>query len=241
MEGKLEVRNSKFEIPPGGSPSAMRTLVVRFRIAGALRFLSHAETSRVFQRACARAEVPVKYSEGFNPHPKLSLPLPRPVGVESDDELLVIRLSEEPQDAGGTYEARVRQTLQAVLPAGIDVAGVELAGSGSFQPRSVDYLFCLRADRAADLADRLRQRAQVILAGESWIVERKLPGESKVRRIDVRPFLESIEAVERGVVVRCNVTAAGSIRIEEILRLLELEREDLAAPVRRTAVEWVST
>jgi len=240
MEGQFETRNSRLEIPPAGSTSAVHALVVRFRIAGALRFLSHAETLRVLQRACARAEIPVKYSAGFNPHPRLSLPLPRSVGVESDDELLAVRLSGEPQEAGGTYEARVRQALQEVLPAGIDVAGVALVESGSFHARSADYLFCLHADRAADLADRLRQRAQVVLASESWIVERKLPGESKVRRINVRPFLESIQPVECGVIVRCNVTAAGSIRIEEILQLLELKTEDLAAPIRRTAVEWRS-
>jgi len=240
MEEKFEIGNPKFEMPAAGLASAAHTLAVRFRIGGALRFLSHAETLRVFQRACARAGIPVKYSAGFNPHPRLSLPLPRSVGVESDDELLVVRLSDEPDDVEG-YGARVRQTLQEVLPAGIDVVGVELVGSGSFHARSADYLFCLRADRAADLSGRLRQRAEVILASESWIVERKLPGDRKVRRIDVRPLLESIQPVEHGVMVRCNVTAAGSIRIEEILRLLELETEDLAVPVRRTAVEWVST
>jgi radical SAM-linked protein len=238
MEERFEIRNSRFEIPAAGPVSAVQTLMVRFRIGGALRFLSHAETLRVFQRACVRADIPVKYSAGFNPHPKLSLPLPRSVGVESDDEMLVVRLSDEPREADGTYEARMRQVLQEVLPAGIDVAGAELVGSGSFHARSADYLFCLRADRAADLADRLQQRAQAILASESWIVERQLPGDSKARRIDVRPFLESIRPVERGVMVRCNVTAAGSIRMEEILQLLELETEDLAAPIRRTAVEW---
>lgn len=195
---------------------------------------------RVFQRACARADIPVKYSAGFNPHPRLSLPLPRSVGVESEDELLVMKLSGEPQETEEAYETRVRQALQEVLPAGIDVTDVELVASGSFQACSVDYLFCIRADHATGLADRLRQRAQVILAGESWIVERKFPGDSKGRRIDVRPFLESIQPVEGGVRVRCHVTAAGSIRIEEILQLLELEREDLAAPIRRTAVEWRS-
>ena len=123
--------------------------------------------------------IPVKYSAGFNPHPKVSLPLPRSVGVESDDELLVVRLSDEPQDTDGHTEAQVRQALQEALPAGIDVLGVELVGSGSFHARSVDYLFCIRADRAADLADRLRQRAEVILASESWIVERKLPGDAE--------------------------------------------------------------
>lgn len=236
MEEKFGVRNPEFETAAAGPVSAASSLVVRFRIGGALRFLSHAETSRVFQRACARAGIPVKYSAGFNPHPKLSLPLPRSVGVESDDELLVIRLEDEPRAVDGTYEARMRQAL----PAGIDLTGVERVESGTFHARTADYLFCLRADRAAELADRLRQRAQLVLAGESRIVERKLPADRKARRIDVRPFLQAIQPVERGVVVRCNVTAAGSIRIDEILQLLELETEDLAAPIRRTAVEWTS-
>jgi radical SAM-linked protein len=240
MEGKSEIRDSKFEIPVAGASSVKQTLVVRFRIGGSMRFLSHAETLRVWQRACARAGIPVKYTAGFNPHPRLSLPLPRSVGVESDDELLMIRLSDEPQDADGAYEARVRQMLQETLPAGIDVVGVELVGSGSFQARSVDYEFCLREDRAADLAEPLRQRVMVVLAGESWIVDRKLPGDLKVRRIDVRPFLESIQPADGCVAVKCNVMAAGSIRIEEIMQLLELKTEDLARPIRRTAVEWIS-
>ena len=241
MEGKSEIRNLKSETGVADPASGMRTLVVRFRIAAALRFLSHAETLRVFQRACARAGIPVKYSEGFNPHPKLSLCLPRSVGVESDDELLAIRLESEPQEAQDACVARMRQSLQEVLPGGIDIMGVKLVGSGSFHARSVDYAFRFHPERAAELAERLRERIQVILASESWIVSRKLPGDRKVRRIDVRPFLESIQPVEQGVLVRCNVTAAGSIRIEEILLLLELKAEDLAVPIRRTAVEWVST
>jgi len=160
------------------------------------------------------------------------------VGVESDDELLVIRLADEPRDTDGTYEARMRRALQEALPAGIAVTGLERVGSGSFQARSAEYWICLRADLAADLTDRLRRRGQAVLASESWVVERKLPGDRRVRRIDVRPFLDAIQPVEHGVMVKCNVTAAGSIRIEEILQLLELEREDLAGPVRRTAVEW---
>jgi radical SAM-linked protein len=239
MAGEFEIRNSEFEIPVELA-SGVHTLTVRFQVTGSLRFLSHAETLRVFQRACVRAGIPVKYSAGFNPHPRLSLPLPRSVGVESDDELLVVRLSDEPQDvdADGT---RMRQALQEVLPPGIDVTGVELVGSGTFHARSVDYVFCFRVDRAADLVDRIRQRGEVILTSESWIVERRLPGDRKVRHIDVRPFLESIQPADHGVRVRCNVTAAGSIRIEEILQLLELKTEDVAAPIRRTAVEWVST
>ncbi len=234
MDGKLG-------IPAVGCTTGVHGVVIRFRIEGSLRFLSHAETLRVFQRACARAGIPVKYSEGFNPHPRLSLPLPRSVGVESEDELLVLRLDSEPQEAADAYAEKLRRSLQEVLPAGIDILDVELVASGSFHARSVDYMFHVHPERAAELAERIRERTQVILASEQWIVSRKLPGDPKVRRIDVRPFLESIQPVEQGVRVRCNVTAAGSIRIEEILLLLELKAEDLAGPVRRTAVEWVST
>ena len=71
-------------------------LAIRFKVEGTLRFLSHAETVRLLERACVRAGLRLRYSEGFNPHPKLSLPLPRPVGVESDEELLCLWVEQEP-------------------------------------------------------------------------------------------------------------------------------------------------
>ncbi len=101
-----------------------------FRIGGLLRFLSHAETLRVCQRACARAGIPVKHTMGFNPHPRLSLPLPRSVGVESDDELLVLWLSvkRDSLDVSDVsheeYAAQIRQVLQRALPAGVEVIRV---------------------------------------------------------------------------------------------------------------------
>ena len=234
MDGRLG-------IPAADRAAGVHGVVIRFRIEGSLRFLSHAETLRVFQRACARARIPVKHSEGFNPHPRLSLPLPRSVGVQSDDELLVVRLESEPQEAAEACAARIHRSLQETLPQGIDILDVELVGSGSFHARTVDYVFRFHPERATEAAERVRERIQVVLASESWVVSRKLPGDPKVRRIDVRPFMESVQPVEQGVRVRCNVTAAGSIRIEEILLLLELKAEDLAGPVRRTAVQWVST
>jgi radical SAM-linked protein len=228
-----------------GMASRARILTVRFRITGPLRFLSHAETLRVLQRACARAGIAVKYSSGFNPHPRLSLPLPRTVGVESEDELLVIRLSDEAPDAGASetsrraYEDETRQALQDALPEGIAVFAVELADStASLHARSAEYVFPLRPDRPADLVSRLGRRAETLLASENLIVERRFPGGRKTRRVDVRPFLETIQPAGDCVQVTCAVTAAGSVRIEEIMQLLELRWEDLAAPVRRVGVQW---
>ncbi len=51
--------------------------------------------------------------------------------------------------------------------------------------------------------------------------------------------MESIELDQDGIIVRCKITPAGSIRVEEILRLLKLDVEKLALPVRRTSVQWI--
>jgi len=245
VEGLCGNPESASERPPSGAAAVQ--VAVWFRIGGLLRFLSHAETLRVCQRACARAGVPVKHTMGFNPHPRLSLPLPRSVGVESDDELLVIWLSSEwdgPEDFRTSEEraTQIGQALQRELPVGIEVLRVKLAVPGvSFQARSADYLFRYGSDRSADFLDALEGRVRGIMDSTGLTVERKLPGDRRARRIDVRPFIESIQPAGDGLVVRCNVTAAGSIRIGEILQLLELKTEDLAAPVRRTDVKWVAT
>ena len=117
------------------------TAAIRFRIGGAMRFLSHAETSRVFQRACVRAGIPVRYSQGFNPHPRLSLPLPRPVGVESEDELLVVKLCEDreaaPFESRAEREAAMKQALAEQLPEGMDVLAVDLVRVERLVPAAI--------------------------------------------------------------------------------------------------------
>ena len=201
--------------------------------------LSHAEMSRVFQRACARASIPVRYSEGFNPHPRLSLPLPRPVGVESEDELLVARLCEAatgPSSADrAEQETAMMQALAEQLPEGIEVLSVTLAASNaSFQPRSAEYV--LPIGIAVDPG--LAQRIAGVMAREHCMVERASSDRKAARCIDVRPFLRSIRLEPGKLIVEHTTGEAGSIRVDEILRLLDLRMEDLAGPVRRGHVVW---
>ena len=76
----------------GGAGAESVPVLIKFSVRGSLRFLSHAETLRVFQRACVRAGIEIQYTEGFNPRPKLSLGLPRTVGVESEDDLVQLKV-----------------------------------------------------------------------------------------------------------------------------------------------------
>jgi hypothetical protein len=64
--------------------------------------------------------------------------------------------------------------------------------------------------------------------------------QEKVLTSSVRAFLKSIKIDGRDIIVECNISQAGSIRIEEILKLLELDEGKLVSPIRRTNVQWQS-
>lgn len=221
----------------GAISAGHATAAVRFRIGGPLRFLSHAETLRVLQRACSRARVPVRHTRGFNPHAKLSLPLPRTVGVESEDELLVIRLFKE----RGIEDAAllIRQAMDNELPNGFEVHGVELMASAvSFHPCSASYVFPLAAEGALVAGGRLKERIEAVVASDTQVMERRVPGHRKTRRVDVRPFVKSVEFEGDNLTIVCNITTAGTARVDELMQLFELRMEDLAGPIRRTQVQW---
>ncbi len=228
-------------------------LAVKFRIGGSLRFLSHAETLCFFQRACVRAGISVQYSQGFNPRPKLSLPLPRSVGVASDDELLCLRLTRQMQgglarDLNGqgaeNQESRIKSELSAQLPEGCDVLSVaDIKENVSIQPRSATYVLVVRKEY---LNEELKSTIKRLLASKSLILQRRAAiGKSKndnrryqIKNIDVRGFLKSINLDRNSIIVECEISPVGSIRVDEILNLLELDARKLAAPIRRTNVQW---
>lgn len=235
-------------------------MVIRFRIGSSLRFLSHAETLRLFQRACVRADINLRYSQGFNPHPKMSLPLPRPVGVESDDELLTLRVrksiraqehkgireqehrsigAQEHRSIGDAYDlcTCVRDNLSEQLPRGCELISVETADrSASFGSCSATYVFAVKPEY---LGPGLESRIDKLLGSDSLVVRRMTDRKkSKYKDIDVRDFIESIELDRGEVNILCVTTSAGSIRIGEVLELMELDMEKLASPIRRTSVQW---
>jgi radical SAM-linked protein len=208
-------------------------VLIKFRIGDNLRFLSHAETARLFQRACARAGIGVRHSRGFNPRPRISLPLPRSVGVETEDDLLCIKLdtSQHPPDA-----RLLRTKLADQLPDGCDILDVRFAApKTSSQPSQAAYVFELRPQ----CVDRsLSERLDRLLAARNLNIQRRTDAKNKIREIDVRPFLKSIELDNNNIRVECKISPTGSIRVAEILELLQIEPENLATPVRRMDVKW---
>lgn len=104
------------EGPP--PPPVVQRLRVRYAKRGRLRFTSHRDFARAFERALRRASIPMAYSAGFSPHPKISYAGASPTGVASEAEYLEIGLADrrDPDE--------VRAALDEALPDGLDVVEV---------------------------------------------------------------------------------------------------------------------
>jgi radical SAM-linked protein len=118
-------------VPPRASLPAAQHLVVRYAKRGKMRFASHRDVARAFERGVRRAGLPIAYSAGFTPHPKISYTGGAPTGVASEAEYLTLALTSlEPAD-------QVRERLDAALPDGIDVVDVTDAGLNGSPEASV--------------------------------------------------------------------------------------------------------
>jgi radical SAM-linked protein len=103
---------------------------IRYAKRGPLRFTSHRDFARAFERAVHRAKVPIAYSQGFTPHPKISYASAAPTGTASEAEYLEIGLRARAEPA------QVRAALDAALSPGLDVLeAVEAVGAGSLGDR----------------------------------------------------------------------------------------------------------
>ncbi|MCA1823661.1 MAG: TIGR03936 family radical SAM-associated protein [Frankia sp.] len=106
-------------------PPVVQRLRIRYAKRGRLRFSSHRDFARAFERALRRADVPMAYSAGFTPHPKISYVGAAPTGVASEAEYLEIGLA-QPRDPTAMGAA-----LDAALPDGMDVVEVVEVGAAT--------------------------------------------------------------------------------------------------------------
>jgi radical SAM-linked protein len=107
------------QLPP------VQRLRVRYAKRGRLRFTSHRDFSRAFERAVFRARVPMAYSSGFNPHPRISYAGAAPTGSASEAEYLELALAEVVDPAA------IHAALAESLPDGLDIVEVVESPGGS--------------------------------------------------------------------------------------------------------------
>lgn len=110
-------------------PPPVQRLRLRYAKRGRLRFTSHRDFQRALERALRRAEVPMAYSAGFTPHPKVSYANAASTGAASEAEYVELQVAERCDPRA------VRDALDEALPPGLDVLEVVEAGPGSITDR----------------------------------------------------------------------------------------------------------
>ncbi|NJP42071.1 TIGR03936 family radical SAM-associated protein [Actinacidiphila epipremni] len=166
----------------------MQRIRLRYTKRGRLRFTSHRDFQRAFERALRRAEVPMAYSAGFTPHPKVSYANAAPTGVGSEAEYLEIGLAQfrDPE--------QLRARLDESLPDGLDITeAVEARTSGLVERLEVS-VWQLRLD-GVDPADA-RRAVAAFLAADTVEVQRST--KNGVRTFDCRAAVTRFEVVEGG-------------------------------------------
>ena len=186
---------------------SMDRVRLQFQKTGTAKYLSHLDLMRTMQRALNRAEVPIRYSEGFNPHALISILLPLSVGAESLCELMDIRLR-EPVDL-----TALPARLTAALPAGLAVTAAYTDGR---KVRELKWLR-VRGDLMYDAGPPSCEEIEALFARESLLVMRKTKrGEGE---FDLREGLRELSAVPapRGATIAAVVSAQEPVVNPELL------------------------
>ncbi len=172
---------------PAGQPPVVQRLIVRYAKRSRMRFASHRDVARAVERGVRKAALPIAYSAGFTPHPKISYAGAAPTGTASEAEYLELSLTE------ARVVADVRDRLDAALPDGIDVIDV------TEQPGSLAALDLEASQWEVVLPgvglDEAAAAAEALLAAKSVPVERLTS--KGIRRMDARAALVTMQA-DRG-------------------------------------------
>jgi radical SAM-linked protein len=194
--------------PEQQAPPVQR-LRIHYAKRGRLRFASHRDFSRAFERAVVRARVPMAYSSGFNPHPRISYAGAAPTGAASEAEYLEIALAETVEPGW------VQERLAAVLPDGLDVVRVVESPGGALADRLQASRWRIELSAPYDAA---AAAVTALLAQESITVERMT--KKGMRSFDCRAAVMSLEArpAEDGCVLEIVIRhAEPAVRPDDVL------------------------
>ena len=190
-----------------------------------LKYLAHLELMRVWERACKRAGLPLAYSEGFSPRPRLAFAAPLAVGITSDCEQMDLSLREH------RVVAEVGSALGAQLPGGLSIVRVSEIAMALPSLQALVHAATYDVDVSdTRTADAWRAAIEALLARDTIPWEHLR--DTTVRRYDLRPLIFKITLVctEAGRAVlrlRLRHDSSGAGRPEQVTRSLGVAEEPL--------------
>jgi radical SAM-linked protein len=217
----------------------MRTMVVQrlriiYGIANALSYASVLDIGRLWERLLHRAQMPLAYTQGFNPHPRMQFAAALAVGYTSSYEVLDLLLSDQVEIENAS------ERLRAQCPSGLAILKVEQVPLDAPSPqatlRQMSYQLYLQTDAStAEVQNAIGK----LLSQTSYTYQRQRKG--LTRSFDLRPLIHDIrynkeQSGQHTIELDLLFKAEGSIRPEEVISALALPIKRLA--VHRTALYW---
>lgn len=195
-------------------------LRIHYKKIGNMKFLSHLDMVRLMERGLRRAGVPLKFSQGFNPHPRIAFAAPLSVGVSSEYELVDIELTEA-IDLSAFQEA-----FSTYFPSGIQmVRGRLLEKSQSLMSLITDCSYAVTVHVAEGQGDLFAKTVGILMDQEEILAQKK-GKDKKIKTVDVRPLLKHVEVVDVNgdvltLAMKVETSSKGSLKPEMLLTFVE--------------------
>jgi len=217
--------------PPAsaGNPPARFRVAVEFAVEDDLRFLSHRDEVRLLTRAVTRAGWPLAYSKGFNPRPRLTVPLPRTVGMAAMRQIALIDLA-QPRSS-----TELHTSLRAQLPPGYDLHRV-ISPASRRTPHAEAVTYHVELDEAD--ARSVEARLTTVLGQRALPVTREHGPDRPSQPIDIRPYIDQLELDGCQLRLRLLFVEQRTARPSEVITKLGLAADAYNHRIRRGDVHW---
>lgn len=203
----------------------MREVRLRFAKINELKYIGHLDINRAMARAFTRADIPLWYTEGFNPHAYMNFSLPLSLGVESLCESVDIRLIED------ISNQEIKDRMNAVLPASLKILEVYDDFRNSSEIVYSDYVFKMQFNDNEAAIEKIKHalESEQILA-----LKKGKQGKRKVfKETDIKPFIDKYNISIRDDLIILNIRLlAGqdknlnpSLLFDTLIRLIEMDFE----------------
>ena len=200
----------------------MRCVRIRFSKTGRIIYVSHLDVNRMMTRAVRRAELPMWYTEGFNPHPYIAFALPLSLGQSSRCEYMDIRIESD------MTNNEVKEKLSAVMPEGVEIISVTdpVYNINEISAAKYQVKLIFNSENEADIFGK--KADELMNGGELTAEKRGKQGRRKVlKQVNLieQIFEKSVEIKDNSVILNLTVAAGSSVNLNPSLLIETLEKQ----------------
>lgn len=193
---------------------------VKYEKTEPARFISHLDLLRALDRAIRRADIPIAYSQGFNPHPKLSFATPLSVGIISHGDYLELELTEE------LSPESIINRMNATLPQGIQFLESKMIEKRVPTLGALVEATSYKVEVFNFNKDMLDSKITNLLGQKQILVERK--SKKGMKTVDILPLIRSLKFEQDGTLTMLLTTnSTGNAKPKEVLALLDIENPNI--------------